>query len=468
MKKLVTLICISLEAFCAHNQTPDLTPVIVDGHLPFSISVELADFMLPQGIQSAAYAQLGSQVLVITGRTNGLHGFNNDNNNFPPNKQNTNIFVIDLHKKTVHTRSLYDPLSGLTQKQIDSLSVTSPQSYQKGNVLYMTGGYGVDTHSGTFSTKPMLTALNVPGLMHWVTNTHTPKLASQYIRQISDPVFQITGGAMYQIGNNPTLLIMGHNFAGSYKDTTNGTYTNQVRRFRISDNGKDLKVTIQEPTKPDPRYRRRDFNVVPIMQRCTRKNTPAFVALSGVFTLNTGIWTVPIEIAANGDTFMLDPHVVPTAFKQSMNNYNGAHIPLLTQHGDMYIILFGGITHGYFKGGTFLTDDKLPFTNHITAIKRSKEGQYTHYLLPNQFPTILSTASNPGNPLLFGVGSKFIPEPGIPMCPNGVLKLDHIKRKTVIGYIIGGVQSTLPHTNSPSDSAASPYIFKVTLTPCCR
>ena len=34
----------------------------------------------------------------------------------------------------------------------------------------------------------------------------------------------------------------------------------------------------------------------------------------------------------------------------------------------------------------------------------------------------------------------------------------------MIGYIVGGIMSTLPNTNVRSDTAASPYIFKVTLT----
>jgi hypothetical protein len=35
----------------------------------------------------------------------------------------------------------------------------------------------------------------------------------------------------------------------------------------------------------------------------------------------------------------------------------------------------------------------------------------------------------------------------------------------VVGFIVGGIQSTLPNTTAESDSAASPYIFTVTLVP---
>jgi hypothetical protein len=54
----------------------------------------------------------------------------------------------------------------------------------------------------------------------------------------------------------------------------------------------------------------------------------------------------------------------------------------------------------------------------------------------------------------------------LPAYKNGVLKFDKLGTNSlVVGYIVGGIQSTLPDTNQESDSAASPYIFKVTLVP---
>ncbi len=84
--------------------------------------------------------------------------------------------------------------------------------------------------------------------------------------------------------------------------------------------------------------------------------------------------------------------------------------------------------------------------------------------MDSQYPTILSTQSNPGNPLLFGAGAYLIPN-NIREYPNHVMSLDAIRQPTVIGYIVEGIQSTLANTNIQSDSAASPYVFKVTLIP---
>jgi hypothetical protein len=163
---------------------------------------------------------------------------------------------------------------------------------------------------------------------------------------------------------------------------------------------------------------------------------------------------------------MADPAVSST-FKQGMNNYACAHASLLSKHGDMYVILFGGITFEFFQDGSFQTDSEIPFTNQVTVIKRTPAGAYEQYLLPNQYPRILSTASNPGNPLLFGAGAVFKPRCGIPTTCHQVIDLAKIKKPTVIGYIVGGIQSTLPNTFTSSDSAASPYIFQVILTPQC-
>lgn len=465
MKKIL-LITLFVVSVYADNQTPDTTPVLLNQAVPFTVSIEKENFMLPAGIQSAPSAQHKNLYLFLAGRTNGLHDFSGDipNNNFPPSRQNSTIFVIDPDKKKVYTRSLYDPFSGLTQQQIDSLSVTSPQYCQSCNTLYITGGYGVDTSTGLFSTKDTLTAINVPGLIRWVTHPRSSGRAKQYIRQTSHPIFQVTGGAMHQVGSAPTLLMLGQNFSGYYTPTSNGDYTNQIRRFHILDNGVSLDFKLLDSTEPDPNYRRRDLNIVPFIRVKNFQKIAEYVALSGVFVPSFGIWTVPIEITTQGQPSMADPNL-PATFKQGMNIYNSAHAELLSQAGDMYSILFGGITFESFQAGQFLTHPGFPFTNQVSVVKRDVNGVYSQYLLSTQMPRIVSTNANPGNPLLFGAGARFMPTEKIHRYANGVLDLAKIKKPKVIGYIIGGIQSTLPETNSSADSSASPYIFKVILTP---
>jgi hypothetical protein len=265
-----------------------------------------------------------------------------------------------------------------------------------------------------------------------------------------------------------TLLIFGQNFAGFYVPAANGVYTRQVRRFRIEDDGIALSFSPQAPTPipPDPDYRRRDLNIVPVVTVPLGVPVSSWVALSGVFTPVGGAWTVPVSISPLGVPSMADPSL-PGTFKQGMNNYVAPTVGLFSTSGDMYTVVMGGISFGYFANGVFQTDQELPFINQVTTIRIDPQGRFTQYLMDAQYPVIPSTGSNPGNPLLFGAGAPFLPSsPFLPAYDNGVLHLERLgTAPVVVGYIVGGIQSTVPNTTQRSDSAASPHIFKVTLIP---
>lgn len=447
------------------NQTDTVSPVLPQTGLPFSIVIEQANFQLPVGFHSGVVGVYKGQWIFIAGRINGLHGFN-PTNNFPADKQNTSIYVVNSATGAVSSRSLYDSSSGLTQQQIDTLSVTSPQGYQEVNTLFMSGGYGVDTASGTFGTKPVLTAIYLPGIVDWVTkpgNKHNNVVNN--IQQISNPLFQITGGEMFKVGEI-TQLVFGQNFVGEYVDSSNGNYSQQVRQFKIKNVSGKLAVDIynSKPSTPNPNFRRRDLNVVPALFNNNHHLQYGLVAYAGVFTLASGVWTVPVIIKDNSDPIMPDP-TLSTTFKQAMNQYVCAVASLYSRkNNSMYHVFLGGISYGFFSGGTFQTDSEIPFINQVTTVQMDKNGNFTQYLMNNQYPVIPSTGSNPGNPLIFGAGAYFIAN-NVSQYPNGVISLDHIRQSTVIGYIVGGIQSTLPNTNVDSDSSASPYVFKVTLVP---
>jgi hypothetical protein len=445
----------------AQNQTTNLSPILSSNSVPFSIQIEQANFSLPSGLQSYVLGTHDGKWLLLAGRINGLHGFNGGNNNFPADTQNTTVFVVDPKLQTVTTRALTSTGSGLTSNQIDLLSVTGAQSYQSGNTLYMSGGYGIDSATSNFTTKAVLTAIDVPGLIHWVIKPSKHETAAQHIRQTFDPMFQITGGVMMEASSHNALLMFGQDFE-STNLFTDGTYSMQVRQFRIIDSGKHLFSVAQTAQAPDPNYRRANLNVVPIVER----GRPSFVAFSGAFTTNNGIWTVPVEISRKGIATMANP-TNATTFAQGMNNWTCPTLELYSSKaGDSYTVLMGGISYGFFSSGTFQTDAELPFINQVTTIKRDRNGVFSQYLMNAEYPVILSTASNPGNPLLFGANATFIPVDGLPMYRNGVLRYDALGTNSVmVGYIVGGIQSTLPDTNVESDSAASPFIFKVTLVP---
>ncbi len=472
-KCLIALsLAVSASALCGPNQTDSWTPIQAPDSLPYKITIQQADFQLPSsaeetnGLQTYVFAVYHGKWLLLAGRTNGLHGFNPGNDNFPPLLQNTTVYVVDPDKKTVATRSLTDPASQLTQTQIDSLSVTAAQNFQRDRTLYVVGGYGVDTPTGQFSTKSTLTAIDIPGLMHWVENPSSSASAAQSIRQTSHPLLQVTGGYLTQNDpHQPFLLIFGQNFSGFYSSGSNGAYTQQVQPFKIIDDGVNLYVQPYKQFSQNPAYRRRDLNVAPIIRKGATSLESAYVALSGVFTEDSGIWTVPVLINADGSSSMADPSS-PTTFMQGMNNYISAHTELYSKKtNEMFILLFGGLTYIVPSGGSFTPDEEIPFNNSVTTVRIDAQGNFAQFLMENEYPVIDSQFTMSPTPLFFGTSSRFLPAKNLPSFSNGVFSLDKLGNAPVLlGYIVGGIESTVQNTNNPStETAASPYIFSVIL-----
>lgn len=498
---------ISLNCYCqcppCTNQTDNLTIPLPEDSLPYRVSIEQADFFLPAGLQSFAYAVYNGEWLFIAGRTNGLHNVNSTSakpNSFPVKAQNTVVYVVNPHKKKHYSRSLHDPSSELTQEQIDLLSVTNSLFIQTEDkkTLYLVGGYGIDKATKTMGTKPALSAIDVPKIIEWVKQRRGTKTAAECVRFAFDPILQLTGGEMLR-GDKPQtyLLAFGQNFTGHYLDTSNGDYSQQIRRIKILDDGQNLSVISHKQPEPLPEYRRRDLNVIPVIKKKGQSYKPGYVALSGVFTPgnldNPGAWTVPIEIELDGSSRMLDP-ADPKTLAQAMNNYNCATLGLYSKKNDnMYTLLFGGISASIIsngnckkncmalipkKGDVFTVCCNLPFTNDVTTIKINKKGIYRQYLMNEKYPTI--PVPNPGalfcdeDPFppdapriyYFGANAAFIPDESLPTFSNDVVKLDKLgDHRTFVGYIVGGIASTILDTNCITDTIASPYIFKVFLTP---
>ncbi len=473
MNKMIVFLALSIYGVCSisYNQTQDLTPILTQESLPFTVTLALSEFQLPSnssdsyGIQSFVSAIYKGKWLLLGGRTNGLHGFGDSDDNFPPRLQNTNVYVVDPKKGKVSVRSLKSSSAGLNQFQIDALSATASQYYQVGSTLYVVGGYGIDSASGQFNTKSTLTAIDVPSMMDWVESENSKKSAADSIRQTSHPLLQVTGGDLTQENpHQPFLLIFGQNFPGFYYNSSNGLYTEQVRAFQIIDNGKTLYIKPEPQYATNPNYRRRDLTVIPRIKKGSRSYDGEYVALSGVFTEQGGVWTVPVIIQGDGTSYMPDP-LNPNTFKQGMNNYVAPYVSLFSKKsGEMFTLLFGGLSYLIYSGGSFSEDPQIPFINSVTTIKIDSQGDFSQYIMNNEYPVIESEFANFGNLLFFGTSATFFPASGLSLFPNQVVSLDSIGSEPVLlGYIVGGIQSTYANTTEITDSSASPYIFSVIL-----
>lgn len=455
----------------AANQTDTFTPIQLNSPLPYSITLQEYSFgaaELPT-LHSYAAGRYDGKWVVLAGKTNGIHGFAAAGpNGFTPETQNREVWVIDPISKQSWHRSLEGATGGLTITELNSLTTSNNQFYEHGDRLYMTGGYGVMGILGDGTpvngTYDRLSAIDLPGLVDWViTGSGTAK---DHIRQISGPSFRVTGGAMYEMGGR-THLVFGQDFSGNYSPAKNGNYTHQIRSFEIIDDGTTLSIANATSSAPDPNFRRRDLNVIPVIETgANGQLEQGLVVLSGVFTPTFGAWTVPVEIDSAGNPSMADPSD-PNTFKQGFNGYHSAKFGLFSESRDeMHEILLGGISLQYLntESRQVETDQGFPFINDITSVVIDAAGSYAQHWI-GEFPDIKDQT---GKRLRFGANAEFFLADGIETYDNGVIKLDLLNQRTLLGYVFGGITANGPHTqsgNPPATSAASNTVFAVFYTP---
>ncbi len=489
------------------------------------------------GIQSGVYAQVAPSRdypsglwVVFGGRTNGLHNFSTSGqDSFPPACQNGAIYVINPVDWQVW--SMPWSQTNVSASVFNSLTSTSQQSYQKGDTLYVAGGYsapgtvsftgnvtapGPDVtvtsgmenlavgqklsgivpfpsgdyvfppgttiaaingntitasnptlvdgtglslaaSSGAFKTYDTLTALSVQGLAQAVINGgDVTKLAK--IRQMSDPRLAVTGGEMGVL-NGRTYLAFGHNFQGAYDAEAaagiSQVYSDEVRSFRIRDNGRSLSIGGYQALRDPVNYRRRDGNMVSFIGSGGQNQK---VYLGGVFSPGdegTG-YQAPIIIEPNGRVH------IDAAYQQFFNQYTTAKIPLYDRSTrSMYDISMGGIGLYYYDNGQLTEDPTLPWTDNVTTLARAADGAFQEYIMSPIAPV---TAGGTG---YYGANAAFFANSALSTYRNGVIRLNKQSGPTVMGYMYGGIYSTVQSTTTGtfSQTGASNQVFQITLTP---
>lgn len=410
---------------------------------PFDLYLEPVNIPGAGGLQSYAYGRHGNDWLIIGGRLDGLH-----------QRQPFATFDIAGHNLSMQ---VINPVSGqvwstsienLPDALKEQLSSTNMAFVQSGDYLYLAGGYGYSATVGDHTTYDKLTAVNVPGLIAAIQNGLP---VSAHFRQISDPAFQVTGGRMLKIYNT-YYLVGGQKFIGKYNPMgpNHGPgfiqeYTDQVRRFRISDNGVNLSVLHLPSWTDTEQLHRRDYNVAPQIMPNGQEGLSAF---SGVFQQTVDL---PFLNAVNIDSSGYAPQ---SGFNQYYNHYHCAYLPLYSaQENAMHTVFFGGMAQFFDNGGVLVQDNNVPFVRTIARVTRQADGSMAEYKLPVEMPALL------------GSSAELIPAEGLPMYPNEVIKLDELSSDTtLVGYIYGGIESSGTNifwVNTGTESEASSRIFKV-------
>jgi len=408
--------------------------------VPFNIHIEPMNIPQLGGIQAYAFAQNDGKWLIVGGRLDGLHR-RQPFAAFDVSGNNNQLLVID----PMTQQKWSAPITSLPVAIQEQLSSTNIQFHQEGDYLYVIGGYGYHAATDEKITFNNLLAIKVSDVINAVISNAS---FTSFFRQISDPLFAVTGGHLKKI-NNTYYLIGGHKFDGNYNPMGNPTYTQvyteAIRKFNLVDNGSTISVT-HLPSFNDPtNLHRRDYNAVP---QILENESEGITAFSGVFQPNIDL---PFLNCVNIDS---TGYQVNNAFQQYYNHYHCAVLPIYSNvNNEMHSVFFGGIAQYYDDMGTLVQDNNVPFVKTIARVTRNSTGVMAEYKLPIEMPSLL------------GAGAEFIPKKDVPHYANEVFKLDDFTEDTtLVGYIYGGISSTAANiffTNTGAESSASSQIFKV-------
>ena len=407
---------------------------------PFQIVIEPLNISGMFGLQSFAYGQDDGKWLIIGGRTDGLHR-RQPWAAFDVDGQNKQLIVVDPKARKKWSAPLAS-LSGSIQEQLCSCNM---EFHQEGDYLYIVGGYGYSKTADDHVTYPYLTAVKVSDVINAIVKGDS---LNAWFRQIKDEQFAVTGGSLNMIYHT-YYLTGGQRFEGRYNPMGHPsyvqTYTNAVRKFTISDNGTNLNITHLTSITDTTNLHRRDFNVIPQIMPNGQEGLTAF---SGVFQVNADL---PFLSCVNIDS---TGYSVNDAFSQYYNQYHCAHVPLYNKRSnEMHNLFFGGISQFTDSVGNLIRNDNVPFVKTIARVTRDGNGKMTEIKMPIWMPTFL------------GASSEFIRVESIPKYNNEVIKLDELQSgSTLIGYIVGGINSSLSEIfwiNDGTKSSANSEVFKV-------
>lgn len=188
-------------------------------------------------IQSFVAGRKGDTLLVIGGRTKGLHNFSGTS--FPYSTNNTRLYVFipakDASSKSqIFSTGIPGTLSAQQQLQLSSSNM---EYCQTGDVLYALGGYGYNGGTGkdsSYGTFNGFYAVAVPDLIRAIVKGDTASgNVSKYFTfstqpSSTDSTMAVTGGELVKMGDS-YCLVVGQNAQGEYSSKHGFTKCTQIR-----------------------------------------------------------------------------------------------------------------------------------------------------------------------------------------------------------------------------------------------
>lgn len=394
------------------------------------------------GLHSFAGARYGNQMIALTGRIEGFHGFIEADTVFKSTKANDRVWAIDFDNLAYNSTSL-NPNSPYYLQ----LSSSNTEYCQDGDTLYVVGGFGRqsinDIQSNT--TFGRLIAFHIPTLISAINNNTDPDVAILFTAE-SD-FLKVTGGELYKEAGY-YYLIGGQRFDQKYQLGYTGEYTNAVRSFKI-ENGAitDTSSNIQSF------LHRRDFNV----EKVYSSDKALYAGYGGVFTLNDNGFENPIYIYPQGTS---TPTFVNEEISQISNQYNAAVLSVmdLSNNTNTHFIM-GGIGKWQYdtQNSKWVEGDNgavLPYVKTIARMTWTGNELGITYQLPPLEPEL---------PALLGTNAVFFPLSKYLYKDNTINLSLLASGDNMVGYFFGGIKSQLPTSNSLYPTSANNQVYEVYL-----
>jgi len=412
----------------------------------FTVQIEPLTITDAPNVHSFSWGKTSDEKwVIIGGRIDGLHQ-RQPFAAFQENDNNKNVYVID----PVTNQTWSASISVLQASMLEQLQSTNQEFHQRGNTLFIIGGYGFSATQNDHITYDKLTAIDVDGLASAIINNTS---IVPFFRQITNSNLAVTGGHLGFL-NDVFYLCGGQYFEGRYNpmgpDHGPGfiqNYTDEIRTFEINDDGTNLSILNYSAQNDTNNLHRRDYNMAP---QIFPDGTQGFTMFSGVFQHTENIpWLNTVDVTASGYT-------VNNSFNQYLSQYHSAIIPVYdTSNNIMHTLFFGGMSQYKLDvNGNLIQDDNVPFVKTISKVSRSNDGSMIESSLDIEMPTFL------------GTGAEFIPlDSGADYLTNNILNINNLQEGvTLVGYIFGGIESAQENIffiNNGSQSSASNLAFKV-------
>ena len=411
----------------------------------FNVEIEPITVIGAPSLHSYAWGKTSDgKWITIGGRIDGLHE-RQPFAAFLESSNNQSVYIIDPENNQTWSSSL----SSIPSLIFEQLQSTNQEFIQRENTLYVIGGYGFSASQGDHATFANLTAIDVDGLANSVINGVA---INQNFRQITDSIFAVTGG---QIGYLDSIFYLsgGQYFEGRYNPMgpDNGPgfiqkYTDEVRTFKLVDDGTTISVTDFAVQNDSINLHRRDYNMTP---QIFPNGDKGFTMWSGVFDPNDLPYLNSVDVTEAG-------YLVNNSFSQYLSQYHSAKVPVYDSLNNvMHTLFFGGMSQYTLDvSGNLVQDDNVPFVKTISKVTRLSDGSLHETKLNIEMPTLL------------GAGAEFIHLDNTQYYnTDEILKINSIPmQRTLIGHIYGGIESTLPNIfdiNDGTQSSASSQIFEV-------